>query len=111
MSDQVIMNGAPLATIEERLLDARAIYGNAFSDIMDRVLEEFLLVDDKTALLLDAMQFATFMLCIKTVEAKMQPVTKENLMAVYWPMQKALKDDVPGMLRQFAAAVLEAAKE
>lgn len=84
---------------------ARAVYTNAFNDIMERVLEEFILPADRVSILYDAAQFFTFMCAAKIVGAQYQAPTRANLMAAYWPMQKALKDEVPGMLRSLADAM------
>lgn len=91
-------------TFEERLDALRQFYMNGVSDLMDKVLETILLPNDKSKLALDFAQVTAFLMCIKVVEARGQGPTRENLMAVWWPFQKALKDDVPGMLRQFAEA-------
>jgi hypothetical protein len=94
---------APVETQDERMLRLRSAYSSAFDNVMDRVLEEVLLPDDKAALCLDAAQFFTYLMTVKVVEAHGLALTRENLMAKYWPFQKALKDDVPGMLRELAA--------
>lgn len=92
-------------TLEERMDALRQFYMNGVSDLMDRVLEQLLLPNDRSKVALDFAQVTAFLMCVKVVEARAQPVTRENLMAVWWPFQKALKDDVPGMLRKFAEAV------
>jgi hypothetical protein len=94
---------APVESQDDRMLRLRSAYSSAFDNVMDRVLEEVLLPDDKAALCLDAAQFFTYLMTVKVVEAHGLALTRENLMAKYWPFQKALKDDVPGMLRELAA--------
>ncbi len=89
-------------TRDDVLSRLRDVYGQALDEIMTRVLAEVLLPNDQAAVCLDFAQMAAFLMCIKVVEAKRQPLTRENLMAVWWPFQKALKDEVPGRLREFA---------
>jgi hypothetical protein len=96
-------NGAG-PTREELLDRLRGFYSQAINDITDRVLAEVLLPDDQAAICLDIAQFTTFLMAVKIAEVRGLPPTKENLLHWYWPMQKALKDEVPGMLRAHAAA-------
>lgn len=96
-------------TVEEQPDDIRdrlrAVYSQAFDDIADRVLADLLLPSMQASVLYDMAQFMTFLVAVKLCEALGKPPTRENLMAVYWPAQKALKDEVPGQLRAFAEAV------
>ncbi|MGW8135410.1 hypothetical protein ACWGNZ_07200 [Sphingomonas zeae] len=92
-------------TLADRMDAVRTFYMNGASDLMDRVLEQFILPDDRSKLALDFAQVVAFLMCIKVVEARALPLTRENLLAVWWPFQKALKDDVPPMLREFAEKV------
>lgn len=89
-------------TLEDRFDALRQFYMNGASDLMDRVLEQMILPDDRSKIALDFAQVVAFLMCIKVVEARGQKPTRENLMAVWWPFQKSLKDDVPPMLREFA---------
>ena len=98
------INGAG-PTREELLDRLRAFYAQAFNDVTDRVLGEVLLPDDQAAVCLDIAQFVTFLMAVKIAEVRALPPTVQNLMRWYWPMQKALKDEVPGMLRAHAAAM------
>ncbi|MCP3735658.1 hypothetical protein M9979_12315 [Sphingomonas sp. RP10(2022)] len=91
-----------MPTLEEPMDALRQFYMNGASDLMDKVLEQFILPDDRSKLALDFAQVVAFLMCIKVVDARGQKPTRENLLAVWWPFQKALKDDVPGMLRTFA---------
>ncbi len=91
-------------TLADRMDALREFYANGVSDLMDRVLAQFILPNDQSTLALDFAQVTAFLMCIKVVEARGQALNRENLLAVWWPFQKALKDDVPGMLRQFAEA-------
>lgn len=100
---------AEMPSIEDTLARLREVYGTAFDDIMTRMLEEVLDPSVKVQVLADAMAFTCFLCAIKAVQARALPPTRENLMGAYWPMQKALKDDVPGMLRQFADAAAQGA--
>jgi hypothetical protein len=92
---------APM-TIDEQRAYARGAYTNALNEMIDRVTQEFLLPADQVSVLYDIAQFATFLCAAKIVTARMQEPTPSNLMAAYWPMQKALKDEVPFMLRSLA---------
>lgn len=94
---------AAMPTRDDLLDMARAHYGPAVSDLMDAVLTGILLPDDQAKVLLDVAQLTAFLMCIKAVKLRGQQPTRENLMAVWWPLQKALKDEVPGKLREFAA--------
>lgn len=89
-------------TIEETLERLRAAYMGGVSEMMDRVLSEVLLPNDQAKVALDFAQVTAFLMCIKVVEVRGQEPTRENLLAVWWPFAKSLKDDVPPMLRAFA---------
>lgn len=101
-SDNLPIPPHPMPSLENMLADARVAYGEAIGQMMDEVLAGFVLPDQKAAIVLDVAQFTAFLMCIKVVELRGQEPTRENLLAVWWPFQKALKDDVPGMLRLFA---------
>jgi hypothetical protein len=96
------MPAADTPTLEQRLDVLREFYSEAVSELMDRVFEQLLLPDDRSKVALDFAQVVAFLMCIKVVEARGQKPTRENLLAVWWPFQKALKDDVPDQLRGFA---------
>ena len=96
------MPAAAGPTLAERLDGMRAHYMGAVSDLMDLMLEQLILPDDKSKVALDFAQVTAFLMCVKVVEARGQKPTRENLLAVWWPFQKALKDDVPPMLRELA---------
>ncbi len=99
-----------MPTRDDVLNRLRDVYATALDDIMTRVMDELVLPDDQAAVCLDFAQLAAFLMCIKVVEAKRQPPTRANLLAVWWPFQKALKDDVPDQLRAFADAVPQQAQ-
>ncbi|HEV2079421.1 MAG TPA: hypothetical protein VGR19_05940 [Allosphingosinicella sp.] len=99
------VNGAPVLTIEQRLEQVREVYTQGISDILDRCMDEFVLPQDQEALLDDAAQFAVYLLAIKKVEVRRQAADKKSLLAAYWPLEKAIKKEVPGMLLEFAKAV------
>ena len=96
------IDAGDVPTIDEIKERLRSVYLPAISDIVDRVLAEVLLPNDQASICLDVAQFTTFLMAIKITEVRGQPGEREPLMAAYWPMQKALKDEVPGMLRTFA---------
>jgi hypothetical protein len=102
-------NGAAVPTINEMKARARDAYMNGFNDMMTQIVEQFLLPDDRIEVLADMAQFATFLAVAKTTTAKGLPPTRENLMASYWPFQKALKDEVPPQLRNLAEDLLREA--
>lgn len=91
-----------MPTINETKERLRSVYLPAISDIVDRCLAEVLLPNDQASICLDVAQFTTFLMAVKIAEVRGQKPEREHLMAAYWPMQKALKDEVPGMLRTFA---------
>lgn len=91
-------------TLEEHRDRLRGAYSKAISNIVDRCTAELVLPDDQAAICLDVAQFTTFLMAVKIAELRGLTPTREHLMKWYWPMQKALKDEVPGMLRQFADA-------
>ena len=99
------LNGSTTETQEERLERLRGVFSAAVTDIADRLLEELLLGDDKAKLCLDMAQFTTFLMAIKITEARLQEPTKDKILAAYWPLAKALKDEVPDMLREYATRV------
>jgi hypothetical protein len=96
------LNGSTTETQEERLERLRERFGLVLENIVERVLEELILGDDKAKLCLDMAQFTTYLMAIKITEARLQEPTKANILAAYWPMAKALKDEVPDMLRFYA---------
>jgi hypothetical protein len=98
-------------TQEERMASIREIYSRAIDTIMDKVLEELIVADDQVQVAADAAAFTTFLMAIKICAARRLPVNRENLMGAYWPLQKSLKDDVPGMLRRYAEDVAKAEAE
>lgn len=89
-------------TLSEHRERLRDVYSQAISDIVDACLGQLILPDDQAAICLDVAQFTTFIMAVKIAELRGLPPTRENLMKWYWPMQKALKDEVPEMLRQMA---------
>lgn len=103
-SDTPLPIPTDMPTLDERIDALRQFYMNGVSDLMDKVLEQFILPDDRSKLALDFAQVTAFLMCVKVVEARGQKPTRENLLAVWWPFQKALKDDVPPMLRELAEA-------
>jgi hypothetical protein len=107
---QDLTDAPQIETQDERLFRLRSAYSSAFNDVMDACLGELLLADDKAAVCLDAAQFFSYLMAVKIVEVRGQETTRENLMAAYWPMQKALKDDVPNMLRALADRAAAAAR-
>lgn len=103
-SDTLPMPATAGPTLAERLDAMREHYMNGVSGLMDVVIEQFILPDDKSKVALGFAQVTAFLMCVKVVEARGQQPTRENLLAVWWPFQKALKDDVPPMLRELADA-------
>lgn len=103
-----VLAGPAAHEILDRL---RGFYAQAISDVTDRVLAEILLPDTQAAVCLDIAQFTTFLMAVKIAEVRGLPPTTENLMRWYWPMQKALKDEVPGMIRSHAAVAAAAASQ
>lgn len=95
-----IAEGAP--TLDDMKGNARAAYTNAFNDIIERVIDEFILPADRIQMLYDIAQFTTFLCASKIPVIKGEEPSRERMMAAYWPFQKALKDEVPGMLRELA---------
>lgn len=91
-----------IPTRDDVLNGLREEYADELNTMMTGILSNLALPDDQACVCLDFAQLTAFLMCIKVVEAKRQPLTRENLMAVWWPFQKALKDDVPGQLRAFA---------
>jgi hypothetical protein len=96
------LNGAAVEPIEERLLRLRAVYSQGISDILDRCLEELILPADQEAMLQDAAEFVVFVLAIKVAEARAQGLGKAKILAAYWPIEKAIKKEVPAKLLEFA---------
>lgn len=100
--ESVIVGDAGAPPSPEEVLEVlRGFCSDGINGVVTRALGEILLPDDQAKLCLDVAQFTTFLMAVKIVECRRQPLTRENVMAAYWPMQKALKDEVPGMLRKF----------
>lgn len=93
---------------DEHLEGLRSFAMEGVNAVVDKALEQIILPDQMAAFLLDVAQFTTFLMAVKIAEARGLDPTTENLMRWYWPMQKALKDEVPGMLRAHAAAAIAA---
>jgi len=96
---------AETPTFDERIEAVREVYMQGISDILDRCIDEFVLPQDQEALLGDAAQFVVYLLAVKKVEVRRQVPDKKVLLAAYWPLEKAIKKEVPGMLLEFARAV------
>jgi hypothetical protein len=94
---------------DEHLERLRAFVMDGVNQIVDRALGEILPPDTQAAFCLDVAQFTTFLMAVKIADVRRLEPTAENFLRWYWPMQKALKDEVPGMLRQHAKAVAERA--
>lgn len=93
---------------DEHLERLRGFAMEGVNAVVDKALEGILLPDQMAAFCLDVAQFTTFLMAVKIAEVRGLPPTTENLMKWYWPMQKALKDEVPGMIRAHAAAAAAA---
>lgn len=94
-----------IPSLDDTMQSLRAFYAEAISEVVDRVLNQLILPDHQAAVCADVAQFTTFLMAVKIADVRQLPPTAENLMRWYWPLQKALKDEVPGMIRQHAAAV------
>lgn len=95
------LNGATL--FEEQRQRVRQVYMQGISDVMDRCLGEFILPDDQEALLKDAASFLVFLMVTKILDVRRQQPTRQNLLGIYWPLEKAIKDELPKTLRELAA--------
>lgn len=93
------MNG--VQPLEERLAEAREFYATFIADAMDRILEQFIFPADRQALCLDAAQYCVFLLTLKSLESTGQEQTLKNAMRAYWPIEKAIKAQLPGMFMEF----------
>lgn len=91
----------PAMPFDELRAVLREGYSTAINDIMDGCMANVLLPDDQAALALDAAQFMVFAMAIKTVGNRRQEPTRKNIMAAYWPIEKAIKGEVPRMLNEF----------
>lgn len=97
------LNGAAL--FEEQRQRVRQVYMQGISDIMDRCLGEFILPDDQASILSDAAQFLVMLMASKTVDVRQQEPTRLNLLAAYWPIEKAIKKEVPAALIELARSM------
>lgn len=91
-------------TLEERLVDAREVYARGFSDIMDHMLEQFILPEQKAALCRDAAQFVLFLMTVKCAEALGAEPNLRGIIKHWWPIEKAIKSEMPGMIAEYANA-------
>jgi hypothetical protein len=94
------LNGTP--TLDEQLQALRQVYMQGVSDIIDRCLDELVLPAQKEAMIQDAAQFVLFLLAIKVAEVRGLGLERQQLLAAYWPLEKLIKKELPGMLLQFA---------
>lgn len=96
------LNGA------ERFDEARArvrdAYTNAINDIMDRVLEEFVMVDDRVEVLRDAAKFTAFILIVKMMEQRMMGLTWPLALRDWRELEKEMHREIPSMLLDFVNA-------
>lgn len=97
----------PIETQEDRMLRLRSVYSSVFNDVMDRIIEEVILPNDKIALLTDAAQYFTFLMVTKIAAAEHKEGDKNALLSAFWPLQSSLKHEVPDLLRIYAAAHAE----
>lgn len=95
-------------SMDDVLAGLREFMVEGIGAMFSRAIENVILPDDQAKLALDVAQVTTFLMAIKLCEIRQLPITVENLMRWYWPMQKALKDEVPGQLRAYAKAYAEA---
>lgn len=101
---------APAETQDERMFRLRSAYSSALNDILDRVLNELILMDDQAALLADFSQFAKFLACVKLAEISGEPGDKAAMLKAFWHMHAAERHEVPDQLRATAAAAQEQAR-
>jgi hypothetical protein len=80
----------------------REAYLNAFSDIVDRALEEFILPTEREQIIQDVALFVPFLMAVKLAEQKANGLDKSALLSGWWPMQRRMKVEVPEMLLNFA---------
>jgi len=95
-------NSLELPSVEEMRDRSREAYTNLFSEGMDRILADYLTVDDKVPLLTDMAQFAVFIAVVKMVEVQRVPITRQALSTAFWPLLASMKQELPGLIRQFA---------
>lgn len=93
------------ALFDEQRARVRDAYMNGISDIMDRCIGEFILPGDQETILKDAAKFLVFVIVTKINDVRRHPPTRENLLAAYWPLEKAIKDELPATLRELAETI------
>lgn len=107
MADTMEFNGAePVAAFEERLQASREAILNATNNALDEQLAKFILPSDRIAFLADFAKFAGFMAAIKAAECMTPagtPLEKRAALKQWFPIEKAIKAEVPGMLLEFGA--------
>jgi hypothetical protein len=104
----MLQDEQPTETQEERFSRLRAAYTNMFNDVMDRVLAEVILTEDKLKLLADAAQFFVFLMVLKMAEANGKAGERQAMLTAFWQLQASFKHDVPDMLRNYAKMYDEA---
>ncbi|AYJ85752.1 hypothetical protein D3Y57_06935 [Sphingomonas paeninsulae] len=96
----------PVESFDDRLAELRAHYSGAICDVMDSCIEDILLPADRMTLLADAAMFMVFIISTKiAAEQGAGADDRRALMAAYWPLEKAIKSDVPKLLMEFVDAV------
>lgn len=100
-SNQV--NGAQ--RFDELRARIREVYMAGINDVMDRCLDEFIMPDDKATICSDAAQFLVMLMATKAVESQGLPPTRANLLAAYWPIEKAIKKEVPASLLELSRSM------
>lgn len=113
-SDDTLPIPPEAGTIEsqdERMFRLRSTYSNVFNDVMDRILEEVILTNDKIALLTDASQYIFFLMVTKIAAVQGKEGDKNTLLTTFWQLQASLKHEVADQLREYAKAFAEAQGE
>lgn len=104
----VAQDMAPIESQDERMFRLRSAYSSVFNDVMDRVLEEVILTNDKIALLTDASQYIFFLMVTKIATVQGKEGDKNALLSTFWQLQASLKHEVADQLREYAKAFAEA---
>ncbi len=104
-SEHPKLNGAELKPFEKTLQELRSVYTTEIAQVMEQCCKELALPGDQVALCEDAAQFTVFMMVLNIVRLRGQDPTKKTLLAAYWPLEKAIKKEIPSMILDYARAI------
>ncbi len=94
---------------EISLAQIREEYCQQIDGLMDQLTAHIILPEQKANIIADAALFTVFSMTVKIAETMgARPDDRKAIMDAYWPLEKALKADLPRMINEFVDAAKEA---